>query len=286
MIEQKPEWPMGIPYCNCGEKPTAHECPKDVASLRQMLDKATADLALMTKHADEGWKLAADLRGALRDEKAVSEARKTMADNHAADAEIWRHKYEDMNREANIWHDKRKESEADAKILKAAMEDLARQKESADLQVDACRKALVALFAAFTEVCRTSTGEFNKFQVDALALAKPFLDCPKHGYYAKYQTEAPCSCPTTQANETPKTGQGKDTENRKPEIGTLGGWDEEERRNDKAQGLENRSCACPERTANGETGVFHTCAEKRKCGCRHDPYDDCACDCHFSGGPR
>lgn len=42
-----------------------------------------------------------------------------------ADAEIWRHKYEDMNREANIWHDKYKDADLQVESLrKAAQEKL------------------------------------------------------------------------------------------------------------------------------------------------------------------
>lgn len=83
---------------------------------------------------------------------------------------------------------------------------------------DEVKAALVDLYAAFVEVCKTSTGTFNEFQRNAVARAKPFLDCLRHGYYSKYQTgEAPCSCPTTKANEEPKTGQEKHTEKRNDE---------------------------------------------------------------------
>jgi hypothetical protein len=91
--------------------------------------------------------------------------------------------------------------------------DLHNEVVTSNLQVDAARKALVSLFAVFVEVAKTSTESFNEWQVNAIALAKPFLDCPKHGYYAQYQLgEGPCLCPTTQANEHLKTGQQKDVE--------------------------------------------------------------------------
>ena len=32
--EMKEGWHMPIPYCSCGEKPSLHECPKDVHDLK------------------------------------------------------------------------------------------------------------------------------------------------------------------------------------------------------------------------------------------------------------
>ncbi len=98
-----------------------HDCAKTEATylaLKDLLDVKTRELEKATAEAEGNYKAAKYAQGRVDELLRTNEMLESKIEGLEADVTVFRHKYEDMNREANIWHDKRKESELQVESFK------------------------------------------------------------------------------------------------------------------------------------------------------------------------